>query len=88
MNLHLVGDVEIGKRIKGFIQVAHVGFISPRWVTGYLTLESPNNFVFQWNSIIRRFERATIEMSSTSTPYQFEDDDIIFTNTKSQMYCD
>ncbi|KAL0482269.1 hypothetical protein AKO1_011117 [Acrasis kona] len=61
--------VSIGKSCVGYIQVAHIGFQSPRFVEGELCLFTPYTFVFQWyvlhfpicnprrNDVRRRFEK-------------------------------
>ena len=58
--------------------MAHVGFIRPRWIKGELNLLTPDSFVFCWNNVVRKFERASGKHLKTNSNYQFEFDEIEF----------
>lgn len=72
-----IGNVYCGCTAPGYIQVAHVGFIRPRWISGQLNLLTPNCFEFRWNNVVRKFERANGQLKTNSN-YQFDHDEIVY----------
>eukprot|EP00761_Pharyngomonas_kirbyi_P004148 gb/GECH01004152.1/.p1 GENE.gb/GECH01004152.1/~~gb/GECH01004152.1/.p1 ORF type:complete len:146 (+),score=38.83 gb/GECH01004152.1/:1-438(+) len=69
-------DFSVSGISSGQIQVAHIGYDNPRWLSGSLEAISSDHVTFQWNSVRRHFHR--ISSSYKGSNYLFNHDDVLF----------